>query len=67
MVTDRCLLVSSIDWIYINAKLLRPPLTPNCSGRVNIIGKVRLMPQEEKEEAKTLYLEKHPGAFWVSS
>ena len=34
-------------------------------GRVNIMGKVALLPNEEKEAAKALYLEKHPGAFWV--
>lgn len=35
-------------------------------GRVNLMGKVTLLPKEEKEAAKAAYLSKHPGAFWVS-
>ncbi|KAL7438041.1 hypothetical protein ACHAXM_005973 [Skeletonema potamos] len=34
-------------------------------GRVNLMGKVTLLPKEEKEAAKAAYLSKHPGAFWV--
>lgn len=34
-------------------------------GRVNLMGTCKLLPSAEKEEAKALYLKKHPGAFWV--
>jgi Putative heme iron utilization protein len=34
-------------------------------GRVNLMGKVKLVPPEEREAAKAIYLKKHPGAFWV--
>jgi len=34
-------------------------------GRVNLMGKVSKVPPEECEALKQLYLEKHPGAFWV--
>lgn len=34
-------------------------------GRVNLMGKVSLVPQEERDAAKAAYLAKHPGAFWV--
>lgn len=34
-------------------------------GRVNLMGKVSLVPQEERDAAKVAYLAKHPGAFWV--
>jgi len=34
-------------------------------GRVNLMGKVSLIPEEEKEAAKNTYLAKHPSAFWV--
>jgi len=35
-------------------------------GRVNLMGKVTLVPKEEKEAMKEVYLAKHPGAFWVN-
>lgn len=35
-------------------------------GRVNLMGKVALVPAEEREAAKATYLKKHPGAFWVN-
>lgn len=52
---------------------------PNCSltvaskefkgaadARVNLMGRVELVKDpKEKEEAKAIYLKKHPGAFWV--
>ena len=34
-------------------------------GRVNLMGEVSLIANEEKEAAKAAYLAKHPGAFWV--
>ena len=34
-------------------------------GRVNLMGKVTLVPPEEREAMKEVYLAKHPGAFWV--
>jgi len=34
-------------------------------GRVNLMGKATLLPQDEIESAKEFYLKKHPGAFWV--
>eukprot|EP00985_Skeletonema_marinoi_P024400 scaffold16950_cov70-Skeletonema_marinoi.AAC.1 len=34
-------------------------------GRVNLMGEVTLLKQDEKEAAKAAYLAKHPGAFWV--
>mmetsp|Transcript_26926 Transcript_26926/g.39868 ORF Transcript_26926/g.39868 Transcript_26926/m.39868 type:complete len:333 (-) Transcript_26926:73-1071(-) len=34
-------------------------------GRVNLMGQVKLISQEDKEAAKAVYLKKHPGAFWV--
>lgn len=34
-------------------------------GRVNLMGTTTRLPGEEKEAAKTLYLKKHPGAFWI--
>jgi putative heme iron utilization protein len=34
-------------------------------GRVNLMGTCKLLPSDEKELAKALYLKKHPGAFWV--
>lgn len=34
-------------------------------GRVNLMGKVSLVPPEERDAAKAVYLAKHPGAFWV--
>jgi len=34
-------------------------------GRVNLMGKVTLVPAEEKDAMKAVYLAKHPGAFWV--
>lgn len=34
-------------------------------GRVNLMGKVTLVPPDEHEVAKSVYLKKHPGAFWV--
>jgi len=34
-------------------------------GRVNLMGQVSLLKNEEKEAAKACYLAKHPGAFWV--
>ncbi len=34
-------------------------------GRVNLMGKTTLLPKEEKEAAKAVYLKKHPGAFWI--
>lgn len=33
-------------------------------GRVNLMGEVTLLKNEEKEAAKACYLAKHPGAFW---
>lgn len=36
-------------------------------GRVNLMGTTTLIKdQKEKEKAKQIYLEKHPGAFWVN-
>mmetsp|Transcript_45079 Transcript_45079/g.94529 ORF Transcript_45079/g.94529 Transcript_45079/m.94529 type:complete len:340 (-) Transcript_45079:299-1318(-) len=35
-------------------------------GRVNLMGKVTLVPPEEREAMKAVYLAKHPGAFWVN-
>jgi len=35
-------------------------------GRVNLMGKVKLVPSEEREALKDIYLAKHPGAFWVN-
>eukprot|EP00804_Cyclotella_cryptica_P006473 CCRYP_012772-RA/>CCRYP_012772-RA protein AED:0.36 eAED:0.36 QI:257/1/1/1/0.6/0.5/6/536/333 len=34
-------------------------------GRVNLMGKVTLVPMEERDSVKATYLAKHPGAFWV--
>lgn len=34
-------------------------------GRVNLMGKVSLVPGEEKDACKEIYKKKHPGAFWV--
>lgn len=34
-------------------------------GRVNLLGKVTKVPSEEQDALKEIYLEKHPGAFWV--
>ena len=34
-------------------------------GRVNLMGQVKLVPQEDREAAKAVYMKKHPGAFWV--
>lgn len=34
-------------------------------GRVNLMGRATLLPKEEIEQAKEIYLKKHPGAFWV--
>ena len=34
-------------------------------GRVNLMGQCKLIPPEEHEAAKEVYLKKHPGAFWV--
>lgn len=34
-------------------------------GRVNLMGKVTLVPSEERDAMKEVYLAKHPGAFWV--
>lgn len=34
-------------------------------GRVNLMGQVKLVPQEEREALKAVYLKKHPDAFWV--
>jgi len=34
-------------------------------GRVNLMGQVKLVPSEEREALKAVYLKKHPGAFWV--
>jgi putative heme iron utilization protein len=34
-------------------------------GRVNLMGQVKLVPKDEKEAMKAVYLKKHPGAFWV--
>lgn len=34
-------------------------------GRVNLMGTAKLVPLEEREKAKEIYLKKHPGAFWV--
>ena len=34
-------------------------------GRVNLMGKVTLVPPDERDEMKAVYLAKHPGAFWV--
>jgi putative heme iron utilization protein len=34
-------------------------------GRVNLMGKCTLVPVEEREAVKEIYLKKHPGAFWV--
>ena len=36
-------------------------------GRVNLMGRVELIKdKDEKEEAKAVYLKKHPNAFWVN-
>jgi len=35
-------------------------------GRVNLMGKVALLPKEEKEAATATYMKKHPGAFWIT-
>ena len=34
-------------------------------GRVNLMGQVKLVPKEERDALKPLYLENHPDAFWV--
>jgi putative heme iron utilization protein len=34
-------------------------------GRVNLMGKITLVPKEEHESIRATYLKKHPGAFWV--
>lgn len=34
-------------------------------GRVNLMGKVTLVPNDERDAVKAVYLAKHPGAFWV--
>ena len=34
-------------------------------GRVNLMGTCKLIPPEEREAAKAIYLAKHPDAFWV--
>lgn len=35
-------------------------------GRVNLLGRVSLVPKEERESLKEVYLSKHPNAFWVN-
>jgi len=35
-------------------------------GRVNLLGHAKLVPKEEREECKSIYLSKHPNAFWVN-
>lgn len=35
-------------------------------GRVNLMGQMNLIPAEETEPLKELYLAKHPNAFWVN-
>ena len=35
-------------------------------GRVNLMGQCKLLPREEIESAKAIYLKKHPNAFWVN-
>jgi len=35
-------------------------------GRVNLMGHVKLVPKEEREALKEVYLAKHPNAFWVN-
>jgi len=34
-------------------------------GRVNLMGEVNKVPEEERESIKAIYLKKHPNAFWV--
>ena len=34
-------------------------------GRVNLMGTAKLVPVDEREKAKEIYMKKHPGAFWV--
>merc|ERR1712127_1038138 len=34
-------------------------------GRVNLMGKVKLVGKAERDAMKEVYLAKHPGAFWV--
>eukprot|EP00545_Synedropsis_sp_CCMP1620_P013977 CAMPEP_0119014008 /NCGR_PEP_ID=MMETSP1176-20130426/9303_1 /TAXON_ID=265551 /ORGANISM="Synedropsis recta cf, Strain CCMP1620" /LENGTH=323 /DNA_ID=CAMNT_0006967141 /DNA_START=54 /DNA_END=1025 /DNA_ORIENTATION=- len=34
-------------------------------GRVNLMGTAKLVPADEREKCKEMYLKKHPGAFWV--
>jgi len=34
-------------------------------GRVNLMGMVSKVPQEERDSLKEIYRVKHPGAFWV--
>jgi len=34
-------------------------------GRVNLMGQVKLVPKDERDALKPLYLENHPDAFWV--
>lgn len=34
-------------------------------GRVNLMGTCTLLPQEEAQAARQVYLKKHPDAFWV--
>jgi putative heme iron utilization protein len=36
-------------------------------GRVNLMGEVTLLKQDEKEAAKAAYLAKHPGTLHISS
>jgi len=35
-------------------------------GRVNLMGKVSVVPGAERDACKEAYLKKHPGAFWVN-
>jgi len=35
-------------------------------GRVNLLGRVKLVPKEERDSLKEVYLSKHPNAFWVN-
>merc|ERR1712127_236495 len=34
-------------------------------GRVNLMGQVKLVPKEDRDALKPLYLKNHPDAFWV--
>lgn len=47
--------------LVIAAKEFKGP----SDGRVSLMGKTSIVPPEESEAVKELYMKKHPGAFWA--